>query len=469
MTLSSHWGESVVVLSESNTVVSHPQASSAGCPVYVRPRDPRLLAVDCAHDAGAGGGRGENSGDGGGLLQSLPLLSLVTGRDVAGTFWVPDAKRNEMSLLEAMHRRTAANRTHVLLHSRPLPELQFNFSTCTGDNIDLSHDAFRLSKASMALLQLERNVRDEDEISMAPDTNSRASKGADSNDGNGVVKSRLYSSSGSSRQSGMSGKAFKDQVRNGLRSIHEEEYYLVRYRDYSAWAVRQYREIAKKDFFWGKKYVEQCFAVHVGKEPGEFIPITEAQFLFGVELMQRHLLEQVGMGAATDINYTSLSQDQFRSLGVLLGDGMRGVGVDGEEFLRRQREEREKAEEERRRAANADAGVYVAPSIFDWSPGAIKKRIDHQLQKRYQTIGRFVVRSAVLGLGVYLGWAYIRRRLPRSDNNNNYNNYSRAQRRGRWGAFDGDDAPPFVPRSLLRSVFLGPKEVFDYLLAPKSG
>ncbi|ESS62293.1 hypothetical protein TCDM_10048 [Trypanosoma cruzi Dm28c] len=260
-------------------------------------------------------------------------------------------------------------------------------------------------------------------------------------------------------------KTFKDKLRHGLRAIHEEEYYLVRYRDYSAWGVRYYGDIAKRDHFWGKKYVEQCFAVHVGKEPGELIPITEAQFLFGVELLQRKLLEQVGIGVTMDINYLALSKDQFRSLGVLLGDGMRDVGVEGEELRRRQ--EAEKEEEEKRRRTNLHSDAYEPPSMLDWSPSAIKKRLDHQLRRQYQALGRFVVRGVVLGVGVYVVWSYVKRALPSDAGGVN----SRSQRRNRLGGRDsyrGDDVT-FAPKGFLRSVVLGPKEVFDYLLAPTPG
>nr|CCD16549.1 unnamed protein product [Trypanosoma congolense IL3000] len=258
-------------------------------------------------------------------------------------------------------------------------------------------------------------------------------------------------------------EAFKEQLRMGLRSINEEEYYLVRYRDYSAWAVQHYACVAKRDSYLWKKYVEQCFAVHVGKEPGELIPITEAQFLFGVELLQRQLLEYVGMCDSLDINYCALSKDQFRSLGVILGDGMRPVGVEGEELQRRREEEAEAA----RRSTNPHADAYVPPSMWDWTPGAIKKRIRHQLQLQYSRIGRFVVRVVMFGAVTYIVWSYVQPLLPQGDGTGGGNRRQRRGRgpRGQYDAYEGDGAS-FVPRSLFRSVLLGPKEVFDYILGP---
>ncbi|ORC89906.1 uncharacterized protein TM35_000101740 [Trypanosoma theileri] len=476
MTLSPQWSNAVVVRSEDGTIVQTQQkrpaagtsaSSSAGPrPIIVRPRDPRLFTAAAA--ASAASQQNSNSGDPAGISGSshnnssgTPFLaSLLVGRDVVETFWIPDPKRNEMGLLESMHRRTAANRTHVLLQSRPLPELQFNFSTCTGDNIDLSHEAFRLSKTSMAILQMERNLSDGAEVVMRFDADPHGTTSGSNSSNHNHNNNSGSVNQARSRPGGISGKVFKDQLRNGLRSLHEEEYYLVRYRDYSQWAVQQYSEIAKKDHFWGKKYVEQCFAVHVGKEPGELIPITEAQFLFGVELLQRYLLEQVGMNTPQNINYTSLSKDQFRSLGVILGDGMRPVGVEGEEYQRQRREEEEEAE--RRRAASANANIYVPPSIWDWTPGAIKKRINHQLQSHYQALGRFVVRSTVLAVGVYIVWSYVRRALPQSPTSDP----RPVQRNRRSNNYYPEDTDAFTPSGLFRSVLLGPKEVFDYLLAP---
>ncbi|KAF8301247.1 hypothetical protein TcYC6_0055080 [Trypanosoma cruzi] len=477
MALSSQWAQSVVVRSDDGKIFHPKQVSSAaytyaavGRPIIVRPRDPRVFTATSSSDWRESGGlKGEGEEKGGGNVHAAAggggrasfLSSLVAANDVAGTFWIPDPKRNEVGLLEAIHRRTAANRTHVLLHSRPLPELQFNFSTCQGDNIDLSHDVFRLSKTSMALLQMERNLADREEIIVRSD----ADAGGNGKFGRMDSDGRRHTHAPTSSSTSISGKTFKDQLRHGLRAIHEEEYYLVRYRDYSAWGVQYYGDIAKRDHFWGKKYVEQCFAVHVGKEPGELIPITEAQFLFGVELLQRKLLEQVGIGVTMDINYLALSKDQFRSLGVLLGDGMRDVGVEGEELRRRQ--EAEKEEEEKRRRANLHSDAYEPPSMLDWSPSAIKKRLDHQLRRQYQALGRLVVRGAVLGVGVYVVWSYVKRALPSDAGGVN----SRGQRRNRLGGRDGyrGDDVTFAPKGFLRSVVLGPKEVFDYLLAPTPG
>ncbi|CBH13592.1 hypothetical protein, conserved [Trypanosoma brucei gambiense DAL972] len=458
MSLSPQWSQhSVVVHSEGQAIVQQSQPhsftpSSIGRPIIVRQRDPRVFTATPTASTSS------IAAEGGGSV--FALTSLVRPQDISETFWVPDATRNEVGLLEAIQKRTAANRTYVLVHSRPLAELQCNFSTCTGDNIDISHDVFRLSKASAALLQMERNLFDGGSAYLHGDA-PKGGTGADADS----FKSNVRMPRGPTGFKGnVPSKTFKEQLRMGLCSINEEEYYLVRYRDYSLWAVQRYADIAKKDGFWGKKYVEQCFAVHVGKEPGELIPITEAQFLFGIELLQRQILEYVGIYDSLDINYCALSRDQFRSLGVILGDGMRAVEVEGEE-IRRRREEEEESKDSR---ANAHSDAYVPPSIWDWRPSAIKKRINHQLQLQYHAIGRLVVRVVMFGTATYIVCSYAQRFLPQAGSGNGATSQRRGKGyRGQGGNYDRNDTP-FVSRGFLRSVMLGPKEVFDYLLAPSA-
>ncbi|KAG8342932.1 hypothetical protein TRVL_06236 [Trypanosoma vivax] len=348
MSLLPQWSsQSVVVHAEGNitrqpvdatsTLMTEFTPSSVCSPIVIRRRDPRELCV------------AETVNEGG------VLSSLVGSRDVATTFWIPDPARNEIGLLEAMHRRTTANRTNMLVHSRPRVELQFNFSTHTGDNIDISHPVFHLPKASVALLQMEHHfsggngdklqggvaagyASTSDTMAQhhASDGSSNLNQGGDT-----VFDKGMRHSVGRQEKTCVLGSAFREKLRMGMSYINDEEYYLVRYRDYSAWAVKQYSEVAKRDHFWGKAYIEQCFAVHVGKGPGELIPITEAQFIFGVEILHREFLERTGMAKTQGTACFALTKDQFCSLGVVLSDGMRAVGVEGEEMRRRLAEERE--------------------------------------------------------------------------------------------------------------------------------
>lgn len=493
------------------------------------------------------------------------LLSLLTGRSISETFWVPSGVNHEIGLLETLYRRGVENRTHVLLQSRPLAELQFNFSTCTGYNIDLSSRVFRLSKTRMAMHHMDRTLGAVLSGSSSP-SKLPGSRYRDSNESNSSsyflsprsrdgnhdpaidgVEGADYGARPPTRSTDGDGhirvnaRDFSSAVRTSLQSLQEDNYYLVRYRDYSAWALQQYSFIAKRDGLMGRKYVEQCFAVHVSRDPGELIPITEAQFLFGVDIMQRQLLNDLcntdvysdtahaggaatggvggsehGVGALNkarsrcqsdydryqlDINFSHLNADQFRSLGAVVGDGMRPMGVDGEE-LKRRIELDKKAEAARGRGGryfDYSGGDYVAPAWYDWSPGAIRARVQHRLSMCYRSVGRLTVQVTVLGIGMYLTYHSLRRYLPFSvlvpgwahglperadhykDNGRGGGGYYAGPRGGGGGAatrhrmrgggavnYDVDDEMAYVlPRSFLRSVFMGPKSVFDYMLAPR--
>ncbi|EPY18824.1 hypothetical protein STCU_09755 [Strigomonas culicis] len=361
--------------------------------------------------------------------------------------------------------RGSHNTNPVLLQSRPLLELQFNFSTVNNNNIDLSHNCFRLSKTAMAVQQMDRTIGEVEE-----EYDQYYNGGSAHGDGGG---------SGGPTVS-MSTRDFKHTIRSSLQSIQEEDYYLVRYRDYSSWATQRYHRLAKSDSYFGRKYVEQCFAVHVGREPGELLVITEEQFLFGIDILQRQQLKQVlhlpgGPSAARhgggkqnaqnyfqnqlDIDYCALNADQYRSLGAVLGDGMRQVLVEGEEL-------KQKAEAEARRRSTGAPDGYVAPAWWDWSPAAVRARVQHQLSYYYQSIGKLAVQLIVVGCFAYVGYSYVRGLLPAAAESHSGR---RGDRRGRGGGrarggYDDDD-PPYR-RTLFRSLMFGPKEVFDYLLAP---
>lgn len=539
MALSSEWSSSVVVRADrgGGEVVSQqmPTNSSArayaasGNPIVVRTRDPSVFT-----SSGGGGSSTTSGGEASSSTASRALVTALVGRDISETFWIPDASKNEMGLLETLHRRGASNRTYVLLQSRPLPELEFNFSTCTGMNIDLSHNAFRLSKTAMALQSMDAQLGPDDDgydvdyeqyeqfiddqtgevFYQAEDGNFYPVEGGRSG---GRRKRRGPQAGGSGSRINMSTKGFKTVMRASLQSLQEEDYYMVKYRDYSAWATSMYRSIAKSDTIFGRKYVEQCFAVHVGREPGELIPITEAQFLFGVDILQRQLLNQLdkaqgsmtGAGATTgragtsgankqsymqyqvDINYSALNADQFRALGALLGDGLRPVGVEYEE--------KKKAEEEaraRERGHHAGRDLYEAPAWYDWTPGAVRRRVRHQLETYYTSVGRLVVQVAVIGIVGYFSYRAVKDYIPslgggsdgdgdrggrkgrgdggssRKGRNGNYYNDGPDRPRRRKSYFfadEGDDEGyEYVKRGFLRTVLMGPREVLDYILAPTS-
>ncbi|KAL7700762.1 hypothetical protein N2W54_001583 [Lotmaria passim] len=510
MALSSQWSQAVVVrATNAGEVIVPPQPNNGTARAMAAAGNPIIVRARTAENFGSGvagsgdGGRGAGVGGEGGSARQGYLSSFLIGYDISQTFWVPDPAKGEVGLLEFLYRRGTANKSYVLLQSRPLAELQFNFSTCTGYNIDLGHNMFRLSKTAMALQHMDATLGDDDDDDYGGEESYRGGtemSGGNSNRYGGPTASSSHgarrgagassSSSASppppSSQLSISTRAFKATMRASLQSLQEEDYYLVRYRDYSAWAVTEYKSISKTDSMFGRKYVEQCFAVHVGREPGELIPVTEAQFLYGVDLLQRQLLNQLSNAAPRqpagwggvdpnqssyqqyqiDINYSALNADQFRSLGALLGDGMRQVGVEGEE---KKREEQLKADAKARaRGGNGDSYYdYTPPAWYDWSPGAIRARVQHRLHGYYRSVGQLTVQVAVLGVCGFLLYRTMKDYLPSGSSSVNVGREGgrrggRARRdRGYGEDYDIDYRP-----GLLRSILMGPKEVLDYVLAP---
>ncbi|KPA77933.1 putative mitochondrial hypothetical protein [Leptomonas pyrrhocoris] len=500
MALSSQWSQAVVVrATDAGEVIVPPQPNNGTARAMAAAGNPIIVRARTAENFGGGvfggiDGRGVGDDHRTGTGRQGYLSSLLIGYDISQTFWVPDAAKGEMGLLEHLSRRGSTNRSYVLLQSRPLAELQANFSTCTGYNIDLGHNMFRLSKAAMALQHMDTTLVDGGEDYEDYGGNSADAAVTSGSNSNPYMSptspsqgSRRPGSQQSSQQLSISTRAFKASMRASLQSLQEEDYYLVKYRDYSAWAVSEYKSICKTDSMFGRKYVEQCFAVHVGREPGELIPMTEAQFLYGVDLLQRQLMNQLtnvpsrqpaGWGGADpnqssyqqyqiDINYSALNADQFRSLGALLGDGMRQVGVEGEE---KKREEQMKADA-RGRARGDDYYDYTPPAWYDWTPGAVRARVQHRLHGYYRSVGQLTVQVAVLGVCGFLLYRTVKDYLPGPSKNVDVLNDDR-RRGGRGGggrrrsrSYDDDYGYDYRP-GLFRSILMGPKEVFDYLLAP---
>lgn len=512
MALSSQWSQAVVVRATAKGEVIVPQQpnndtaramAAAGNPIIVRARTAANFGEGVTPNADDSGDRG-SSGYG-------FLSAFVTGYDISQTFWMPNPSKGEIGLLEHLYRRGPTNKSHVLLQSRPLPELQFNFSTCTGCNIDLSHNMFRLSKAAMALQHMDATLGDDaDAYDDSGMDMSVGGSGAGGSTGCNNFSSSLSSPSTSSRRPGstpqrisISTRAFKATMRASLQSLQAEDYYLVKYRDYSAWAVSEYRSICKTDSMFGRKYVEQCFAVHVGREPGELVLITEAQFLYGVDLLQRQLINQLtnavprppaGWGGVDanqssyqqyqiDINYSALNADQFRSLGAVLGDGMRHVGVTWEE---EKRAEKAKAEARARARGGDDDYDYTPPAWYDWTPSAIRARVQRRLHRCYRSVGQLTVQLAVVGVCGFLVYRAVKGYIPGLSSLSDDYHEDRGGGSGRGGrgggsrggrgdgryrdcrrSGRGDDDYYYDYRpGLFRSILMGPKEVFDYMLAP---
>ena len=348
------------------------------------------------------------------LLQTWNFVS----RDIGDTFWKPDESKGEKGLLEALHIRSAANTTHILLQSRPEEELARNFSLPSGELINLDSITFKLSRTAQAFGNID-NLNDDATIR---------------------------------------GRDIKAGMIHQLPSLHTDDFYLVKYRDYTTWAVANLAEEARRDSFMGPKYVERCFAVKVGQNAGVLIPISFPQLIFGWEILEKQRIDTPpSIAIKNNLNLNALNRDQFRSLGV--------VSVEAN------------AQQARKDAeAAAGQGTYEAPHPWDWTPGAIAKRINHYLEEQYRSVGRVVVKTIVVGGALLLAVYFIRRGLGLNDAPQQ-RQVARGGRRGRSshrrneGYYDGDEnegrPSGGVIGSVVRGVFsAGPKQVLDFVLTP---
>lgn len=404
----------------------------------------------------AGGGGSGSGGEAGALSTSRIgrgalrqwVASKVSGPSPSETYWVPDARMAEKGLLEYLHRRGPLNKSHVLLSTRPLEELRRNFSTGFGDhNVNLSDQRFTMPKATLVFRQMNSALDSQG----TPTTMT-------------VNKDEL-----------------KQAVAQNLQSINDEEYYLVRYRDYSRWAIEEYpNEVVRvknalQTYLEGRRpedYVEQCFAVHVGREPGALIPITEAQLLFGVELISRNVMNQFTTSLPSTVSsspadpeyarhfFRPLNSDQFNSLWAMTGEGFVEIGVNGEEAKKRERKvDAERAKYFCEFAEKGGDVFYRAPAWWDWSPAAIRVRIQHRLKGVYTTVGQFIVQGCVLAVTFII--------IYRSVRGPGQPTYPTGYNRSYSGYRGYDNSGP-SSSGFVKSVLLGPKLVFDYLVSPSS-
>lgn len=438
------------------------------------------------------------------IVRGVGLTGSRIGRTYHSTFWVPDPALGEVGLLEFIHRREegrggGTTRHGVLIQSRPVEELQHNFSPAVDAdfNIDLSHNAFRLSKTAAAVVNMHQNFQNAQQQS---GVGSARRRGGDAAPVPPTIQIRSQD--------------LEAAVAQNLQNIQEEEYFLVRYRDYSAWAVRQYPELVKRESRWraylegdregtsaggsvGQRrrcgrgqdgYVEQCFAVHVGRDPGELIPITEAQLLFGLEIIQRQLLNQLPTSSNTnfyhhfqpdqrgagshqqfqiDTCYRALNADQFNSLwGVLASTGFAPVGVEGEE-------RRKKQEEERTASAGRHPGAYIPPLWYDWRPTAIRKRVNHKIEESYHFVGQWTVRLVCVGVVTYVVYHHVpmvptlvRSIWPGGHQHAVNNRGGGASASHSYYSEDMREMYRYRERGFFGNLLMGPKDLFDYLLGP---
>eukprot|EP00388_Colpodella_angusta_P048694 GDKK01077055.1.p1 GENE.GDKK01077055.1~~GDKK01077055.1.p1 ORF type:complete len:288 (-),score=10.61 GDKK01077055.1:174-926(-) len=248
----------------------------------------------------------------------------------------------------------------------------------------------------------------------------------------------------------MTGRDMKNGLRDALPLLTTDEYHIMRYRDYSDWAVGHFWKTAKKDSVMGSKYVEKFFAMRVGTEPGALIEITEAQLIRGHEILVQQAINSPLSENNDPHNLKSfaLTTDQFNTLRSL-ADPPPTTNANGQP------------------GANPNY-PYDYPSPWDWTPAAVQRRISYYLEQKYKALGRFIVRALLVGCVGYLVVGYLKsgsgakkavedRPPVRSSRYNRY-----MARANATSASVASEAPGFISSVLTFS----PKAMFDYALAP---
>merc|ERR1712000_512354 len=126
-----------------------------------------------------------------------------------------------------------------------------------------------------------------------------------------------FSSQNNNNSSSVEGMMRLSDVREGIRSgismMQTDEYFLVKYRDYSEFAINRWSEDAQRERFMSPKYVEKYFAIRVGTSHGVFIPISETQFLRGTEILSTANMSAEAFASSKFA--VSLNTDQFKAIG----------------------------------------------------------------------------------------------------------------------------------------------------------
>lgn len=266
--------------------------------------------------------------------------------DLSATFWKPDESKGEDGLLAALTKRAAqytgggAKCDFLPLMMRPNVELANNFSNYRNERVDLSGDRFKLSRATQALAQLNR-VGSEGTVNVS---------------------------------------AVKEGLRAGIPQMQTDEYFLVKYRDYSDFAVSRWSDEARRDRVFAPKFVERFFAVRVGTSHGVFVALSQAQFAHANELLQTANMapEAVANGRVVP----ALGTDQFRSLGVPSAEfdatppGGAASAAGG---------------------ADDELDLPPAPHPFDWSAAAVSVRWRRFKRQQLHQFGRVAFKLLLVG------------------------------------------------------------------------
>ena len=340
-------------------------------------------------------------------LAPTSAFDMVFGSDISATFWKPNPAKGQRGLLEELNRRTTSNSTYLLVSSRPDEELAHNFSTPDDHIFNLNHDQFKVSRTMLAFNRLD-NV--DDDLSIT-------------------------------------GRDFKAGLKGTLPSLQQEVYYVLKYRDYSDWAVKNHYSESKRDGTWRPLYVEKFFALKTGACAGVLIPVTEAQMIYAHELLLKEALNIPKMPAADNAandavnSRYALTADQFRSIGVV---------VDESVFVNPYLDP-------------STGRQQTAPpaSVWDWTPSGIKRRFNKYIEDQYIGVGRMVVRGAIVGICAYVAIRSVKNIVGSSEAPHHGGIHQRRARGRRGGSGEEPSA-----RGIISSVVgFSPKAVFDSILA----
>eukprot|EP01062_Namystynia_karyoxenos_P055379 TRINITY_DN4618_c0_g1_i2.p1 TRINITY_DN4618_c0_g1~~TRINITY_DN4618_c0_g1_i2.p1 ORF type:complete len:384 (+),score=81.38 TRINITY_DN4618_c0_g1_i2:79-1230(+) len=200
-------------------------------------------------------------------------------------YWVPDRRQHELGLLETIAKMGGPEH-QVKVASRPVQELQQNFTGFRGEPFDLCQPLLLFGK----VLLIQRQLGDHSMDSAVP-------------------------------------IAYLRDISAALPSMMEDSYLLVTYRDYSEWARHRYPERVQGNSWLRSEpgYVVQHFAVAAGKDPAVFIPISEAQFLHGQNRLHSEVMQRMALSDGALGPFVGLSPDQWQAVAAIGGPAIPGA------------------------------------------------------------------------------------------------------------------------------------------------
>eukprot|EP00760_Papus_ankaliazontas_P028934 PhM_4_TR4069/c0_g2_i1/m.39046 len=382
---------------------------------------PSYLVVVRNNNDHAPNQQGNNSS---GYSETFSRSTAWLARTVVGTsaeYWIPTG--SEKGLLETIFLKSRSTvGAPVPVGSRPSLELARNFTLPDGTKIDLDQECFKLSRAQYLLAKMS---------------------GVD------VVSGQVR------------GDVLKQGMRENLPKLLNTEYLIVRYRDYSSFAVSAVPKCdVMRDGVLGDRYVSRGFAIRTGQDVGMLIPLTELQYIHAAELthtMKADLSPRSRSAHGEGTALMFLSEDQFRAALAVA------------ESVKTARYSPEALEEDAHARGGADAGSGQGEGTlrrrrtrhwtFYLQPWQWRSAVNEYVDEQYRSVGRIVTRVAIVVGGLSVLYISIR----------GYRAFT-----GLVSFIKGPPPPPArPPRPRLLTVVDEVREtgdmraMFDYLLAPK--